>query len=148
MIEIRQGNQKDLPRALELIKELALFEKAPEEVTNTLVMMEKDGFGDHPVYGFIVAEEDGTIYGMSMYYWRYSTWKGKRIYLEDLIVTESMRGCGIGKMLFEATIELGKASGATGMMWQVLDWNEPAIEFYKKYPSKLDAGWINCNLDF
>ncbi|MFY0607347.1 MAG: GNAT family N-acetyltransferase [Cyclobacteriaceae bacterium] len=147
-MKIRKGTKEDIPRAFELIKELALFEKAPEEVTNTVAMMEEDGFGDHPVFGFIVAEEDGVIHGMSMYYWRYSTWKGKRIYLEDLIVTETMRGRGIGKLLFDETIAIGKAEGATGMMWQVLDWNTPAIEFYKKYNAKIEDEWLNCGLDF
>lgn len=148
MVTIRRGTKKDLPEALSLIKELALYEKAPHEVTNTLEMMEEDGFGDNPVYGFIVAEEDGVIYGMSMYYWRYSTWKGKRIYLEDLIVTEEKRGTGIGKKLFDRTIEIGKEAGATGMMWQVLDWNEPAINFYKKYDALIEDGWLNCHLQF
>ena len=147
-INIRKGTADDLPVALALIKELAVFEKAPEEVTNTLEMMMKDGFGDHPVYDFIVAEEDEVICGMSLYYWRYSTWKGRRLYLEDLIVTESKRGLGIGKALFEKTIEIGREAGATGMMWQVLDWNEPAINFYRKYETRLDEEWINCNLEF
>lgn len=145
---IRQGKQEDLPRAFELIKELALYEKAPEQVTNTIDLMIEDGFGSNPVYGFIVAEEDEQIHGMSMYYYRYSTWKGKRLYLEDLIVTENKRGLGIGKKLFEQTLEIAKASGATGMMWQVLDWNEPAINFYKKYNADLEDGWLNCHLSF
>ncbi|MEQ9303409.1 MAG: GNAT family N-acetyltransferase, partial [Marinoscillum sp.] len=95
MVNVRQGTEKDLPGVLELIKELALYEKAPEQVTNTLEMMKEDGFGSSPIFGFIVAEEDEEIVGTSIYYWRYSTWKGKRIYLEDLIVTESKRGSGI-----------------------------------------------------
>ncbi|MEQ8470734.1 MAG: GNAT family N-acetyltransferase [Marinoscillum sp.] len=148
MIKVRQGTREDLPKALELIKELALFEKAPEQVTNTLEMMEKDGFGPAPIFGFILAEENGTIHGMSIYYWRYSTWKGKRIYLEDLIVTESKRGLGIGKLLFDQTIAIGKEQGATGMMWQVLDWNEPAINFYKKYNATIEDEWLNCSLNF
>ncbi len=148
-MKIRKGEYEDLPRVLELIKELALYEKAPEEVNNTLEMMQEDGFGENPVFEFIVAEENDEIHGLSIYYWRYSTWKGKRIYLEDLIVTESQRGAGIGKMLFDETITLGKAGGATGMMWQVLDWNEPAINFYKKYYNAgLEAGWLNGRLDF
>lgn len=148
MITIRQGTKKDLPAAFELIKELALYEKAPDEVNNTLEMMEEDGFGANPVFGFVVAEEDGEIHGMSMYYWRYSTWKGKRIYLEDLIVTEQKRGTGIGKKLFEKTMEVGRQAGATGMMWQVLDWNTPAINFYKKYNAHIEDGWLNCHLQF
>ncbi|MFT6867488.1 MAG: GNAT superfamily N-acetyltransferase [Cyclobacteriaceae bacterium] len=148
MIQIRKGTKSDLPSAFELIKELALFEKAPDEVSNTLEMMEKDGFGEHPIYWYIVAEDGGEIVGMSMYYYRYSTWKGKRLYLEDLVVTESRRGTGIGKMLFERTVEIGKETDCTGMMWQVLDWNEPAINFYQEYGTKMDSGWLNCSLNF
>ncbi len=145
---IRPGRKTDLPRLRELIVELAVFEKEPDAVTNTLQMMEVDGFGTNPIYGFIVAESDDQIIGASIYYYRYSTWKGKRLYLEDLIVTEEHRGVGAGKALFEATIEIGKRSQCTGMMWQVLDWNEPAIQFYKKYNSDLDEQWINCSLSF
>jgi GNAT superfamily N-acetyltransferase len=147
MTTIRKGTKADLPAALELIKELALFEKAPQEVTNTLSMMEEDGFGENPIFGFILAEVDGAIIGMSLYYYRYSTWKGKRLYLEDLIVTESKRGLGIGKLLFEETIEIAKKTNCTGMMWQVLDWNEPAINFYKKYNAHFDGEWVNCSLN-
>ena len=149
MAIIRQGNKEDLPAALGLIRELAIYEKAEHEVDNTVEMMEIDGFGPNPVFGFIVAEEaNGEIIGMSMYYYRYSTWKGKRMYLEDLIVKEAKRGSGVGKLLFERTIEIGKETGCTGMMWQVLDWNEPAINFYKKYNTRMEDNWINCNLDF
>jgi GNAT superfamily N-acetyltransferase len=147
MTSIRKGTKADLPAALELIKELALFEKAPQEVTNTLSMMEEDGFGANPIFGYILAEVDGAIIGMSLYYYRYSTWKGKRLYLEDLIVTESKRGLGIGKLLFEETIEIAKKTNCTGMMWQVLDWNEPAINFYKKYNAHFDGEWVNCSLN-
>lgn len=147
-IQLREGRIEDLPRLRDLIVELAIFEKEPDAVTNTLEMMQEDGFGPNAVYGFIVAELDGNIIGASIYYYRYSTWKGKRMYLEDLIVTEEHRGIGAGKLLFEETIAIGKATGCTGMMWQVLDWNEPAIEFYKKYNSNLDGGWINCNMEF
>lgn len=147
MINIRTGTKADLPAAYALIKELALFEKAPNEVNNTIEMMEKDGFGKNPLFWFIVAEEDEHIIGMSMYYFRYSTWKGKRLYLEDLIVTENKRGLGVGKGLFERTIEIAKETECTGMMWQVLDWNEHAINFYREYGAKLDAGWLNCSLN-
>lgn len=148
MATIRQGKKEDLPAALELIRELAIYEKAEEQVVNTVEMMEKDGFEPNPVFGFIVAEEADEIIGMSLYYYRYSTWKGKRMYLEDLIVTESKRGTGVGKLLFEETIEIAKNTDCTGMMWQVLDWNEPAINFYKKYDTNMEGDWINCNLDF
>ena len=144
---IREGKKSDLPRVLELVKELALFEKAPEQVTNTVAQMEVDGFGDNPTYGMYVAESNGAIVGISIYYYRYSTWKGRRLYLEDIIVTEAERGKGIGKLLFDRTMKKTLEDNCTGMMWQVLDWNEPAIDFYKKYGAKLDNEWINCNLE-
>ncbi|XOV92867.1 MAG: GNAT family N-acetyltransferase [Bacteroidota bacterium] len=148
MVKLRKGTKNDLPRVMELIRELALYEKAPEQVINTVKMMEEDGFGEHPVYGFIVAENDGVIEGLSLYYYRYSTWKGKRLWLEDLIVTESQRGLGTGKKLFERTLEIAREEKCTGMMWQVLDWNEPAINFYRKYNAEFDEEWINCTINF
>lgn len=132
---------------LELIKELAAYERAAHEVSNTLTMMEADGFGPNPIYGFFVAEEDSLIHGLSLYYYRYSTWKGKRLYLEDIIVTQSHRGKGIGKELFDVTMKKALTENCTGMMWQVLEWNTPAIEFYKKYNARLDSEWINCHLE-
>ena len=148
MYEIRKGEKKDLPRVLELVKELALYEKAPEQVINTVEMMEEDGFGANPVYGFFVAVKQSTqeIIGISIYYYRYSTWKGRRLYLEDIVVTESERGNGAGKLLFDRTMLKCLEDKCSGMMWQVLDWNEPAINFYKKYGADLDGQWINCNL--
>ncbi|MEM7550716.1 MAG: GNAT family N-acetyltransferase [Bacteroidota bacterium] len=146
-VSIREGRKNDLPQVLALIKELAEYEKAPHEVSNTVEMMESDGFGENPIYGFFVAEEESTIVGISIYYYRYSTWKGKRLYLEDIVVTEKKRGSGIGKMLFDRIIEKTIETNCTGMMWQVLDWNTPAINFYKKYyKAKLDEEWINCSL--
>jgi GNAT superfamily N-acetyltransferase len=144
---IRQGVKKDLPDVFRLVKELAEYEKAPHEVSNTLAMMEEDGFGKHPIFGFFVAENDRGIVGLSLYYYRYSTWKGKRLYLEDIIVTEKERGSGLGKLLFDRTMEKCVEDSCTGMMWQVLDWNEPAINFYKKYNAKLDYEWVNCHLE-
>lgn len=146
-INIRVGRKEDLPRVLELIKELAEFEKAPHEVINTVEMLEKDGFGPQPIYGFFVAEKNSRIVGLSLFYWRYSTWKGKRLWLEDIIVTESERGGGIGKLLFDRTMQHTLDSNCSGMMWQVLDWNEPAIKFYKKYGSKISGEWHNCVLE-
>ena len=146
-INIRQGKKEDLPRVLELIKELAAFERASHEVTNTLEKLEEDGFGVQPVYGFYVAENSDSSIGLSLYYWRYSTWKGKRLYLEDIIVTESERGKGAGKLLFDRTMQKALDENCTGMMWQVLEWNEPAINFYKKYGAKLDDEWTNCTLE-
>jgi GNAT superfamily N-acetyltransferase len=145
---IRVGTKRDLPRVLELVKELALYERAPHEVTNTVERMEQDGFGPNPIYGLFVAENARGIVGISIYYWRYSTWKGKRLYLEDIIVTESERGSGIGKQLFDRTMQHALDENCAGMIWQVLDWNEPAINFYKKYyNAKLDGEWINCSLE-
>src|SRR5690349_733495 len=146
-INIRVGQKEALTRVLELIKELAEFERAPHEVTNTVKALETDGFGPRPVYGFFVAEKEDRIIGLSLYYWRYSTWKGKRLYLEDIIVTASERGQGAGKLLFDRTMQKALEDDCTGMMWQVLDWNEPAINFYKKYGSRLDDEWVNCSLE-
>ena len=147
-VSIRTGTKQDLPRVLDLVKELALYERAPHEVTNTVERMEKDGFGPNPIYGLFVAENERGIVGISIYYWRYSTWKGKRLYLEDIIVTEKERGSGIGKLLFDRTMKHALDEECTGMLWQVLDWNEPAINFYKKYfNAKLDGEWINCSLE-
>jgi len=146
---VRKGIKSDLRDVLELIKELAEYEHELHQVSNTIEKMEVDGFGEAPVFGFLVAEEEGLIIGTAIYYFRYSTWKGKRLYLEDIIVTEKMRGKGIGKQLFDATVTIGKSTNCTGMMWQVLDWNEPAINFYKKYYDPLiDKGWLNFNLQF
>jgi GNAT superfamily N-acetyltransferase len=147
MIEIREGKKTDIPRVLELIKELAEYEKALHEVTNTVSMLEEDGFGSNPVFGFFVAEEEQEIHGLALYYYRYSTWKGKRLYLEDIVVTQRQRGKGIGKWLFEATMKKVLEENCTGMMWQVLDWNTPAIEFYKRYNTRFDEEWINCHLE-
>jgi len=143
---IRRGKKEDLPSVLILVKELAEFEKAPGEVTNTLRDMETDGFGDQPVFRFFVAEADGIICGIALYFIKYSTWKGKGLYLDDLIVTEKMRGNGIGKKLFDEIIAEAKRIKARQLHWQVLDWNTPAIEFYKKYGATIDAEWLDCKL--
>lgn len=146
-ITIRQGIKNDLPGVFELVKELAEFERAADQVTNTIRQMEIDGFGATPVFGFLVAEDATGIHGLSLYYYRYSTWKGKRLYLEDIIVTASRRGAGIGKMLFAETMKKSVEEGCTGLMWQVLEWNEPAIKFYQSYGATLDAEWTNCSLE-
>ncbi len=143
---IRKGKKEDLPQVLGLIKELALYEKASQEVTNTLDDMLIDGFGPNPIYGLFVAELKGKIIGIAIYYTKYSTWKGKCIFLEDIIITETHRGKGIGKLLFEEIIQVSKECGASRMEWQVLEWNTPAIEFYKKFNAVLDPEWINGKL--
>jgi len=145
-INIRKSRKEDMPSVLELIRELALFEKAPQEVTNTVEDMLQDGFNEHPIFKCLVAETENKIVGMAIYYTKYSTWKGKGIYLDDIVVTESMRSKGIGKLLFDAVIEESKIAGANQLHWQVLDWNEPAISFYKKYKPSFDDEWINCKL--
>lgn len=133
---------------LELIKELAEYEKALHEVTVTLDEFTADGFGASPVWGAFVAELNSEIVGISLYYDRYSTWKGRRLYLEDLVVTERMRGKKIGKLLFDATLEYGKSNQYSGMVFQVLNWNESAINFYKKYSPKFDDEWLNVSIEF
>ena len=153
MIKLRRAVKEDCKRLLELVQELALYEKAPQEVTVSLEHFIESGFGTNPVWWAYVATDTSVeggeyIIGMSLYYIRYSTWKGQSLYLEDLIVTEPMRGKGIGKLLFEVIIEECKLKGFKRMCWQVLDWNEPAINFYKKYNATFDGEWLNGAIDF
>ena len=147
-IEIRRAEKKDCRRLLELIQELADYEKAPNEVTVTLTHFEQSGFGPNPVWWAFVAEINEKVEGFALYYIRYSTWKGQCIYLEDFLVTEKLRGLGAGKLLFDRMIEDAKGKGFHRMVWQVLEWNEPAIHFYKKYNAGLDPEWVNGTLDF
>jgi GNAT superfamily N-acetyltransferase len=143
---IRRAVAADCPRLLELVKELALYEKAPEEVTVTLEHFTESGFGPNPVWWAFVAEVDGVIKGFALYYIRYSTWKGQRMYLEDILVTESFRGKGLGKLLFDRLIEEAIEKNFNGIVWQVLEWNEPAINFYKKYDADFGFEWVNCSI--
>jgi GNAT superfamily N-acetyltransferase len=145
---IRKATKEDLPEVLALVTELAVYEKAGHEVTITLEELEKDGFGENPLYWIILAENEQGILGMAFYYIRYSTWKGRCLYLEDIVVKEEYRGKKIGKVLFEETIKAAKEMNAKLMTWQVLDWNEPAINFYKKFNAELDGEWINGKLRF
>jgi GNAT superfamily N-acetyltransferase len=142
-ITIRRATAADCPRLLELIRELALYEKAPLEVTVSLQHFTQSGFGTQPIWWAFVAEEENLIHGFALYYIRYSTWKGQCLYLEDIIVTEKMRGQGIGGQLFERILEEAKERKLVRVIWQVLEWNEPAIRFYKKYNATLDPEWIN-----
>lgn len=162
-IKIRRAVKEDCPRLLELVTELAIYEKAPDDVTVTLEHFTESGFGKNPVWWSFVASTPGpfsineegkevsesteVINGFALYYIRYSTWKGQAMYLEDIIVTESMRGKKIGKLLFDRLIEEAKEKKLSRIIWQVLDWNKPAINFYKKYNANFDAGWLNCSID-
>ena len=198
-IVIRKAVKEDCPAMMELIHELAVYEKEPEAVTVSFDHFVESGFGEQPVWQAFVAtsplelplvplqgtpngegdektevtvapinasisaissppvgggdrggqDRDFVVVGFALYYIRYSTWKGQRLYLEDFLVSEKMRGKGIGKLLFDTLIEECKAKKYSGMVWQVLDWNEPAINFYKKYPEvSIDSGWLNCNINF
>jgi len=143
---IRKGIKLDIPQALNLVKELAAYEKAPDEVAVTIEEMERDGFGENPIFHFFVAESEGKIMGIALYYIKYSTWKGKCIFLEDIIVTEAFRKSGIGKKLFDEVVKVAKKMNVRRLEWQVLEWNEPAIKFYEKVNSHFDKEWINCKL--
>lgn len=147
-MNIRRGREADLPQVLALIQELADYEKAPHEVTNTLADMQRDGFGPEPIFSFFVAEQSGgPIVGIALYYTAYSTWKGRMLFLEDLVVTEAARGTGLGKKLFDAVVAEARHTGAHRLKWQVLEWNEPAIGFYKRVGANLDPEWHNGNLN-
>ena len=146
---VRPALKQDCPRMMELIRELALYEKAPDEVTVSMDHFIESGFGPDPVWYAWVVELNGTVQGFALYYIRYSTWKGQWIYLEDILITESHRGQGLGKMLFDQLLVVSKEKGYSGMVWQVLDWNEPAIRFYEKFPGVSFSGeWLNARLDF
>ena len=144
---IRRAVREDCARILELVKELEEYEKAPDEVTVTLDHFEESGFGKNPVWWAFVAELDGRVEGFALYYIRFSTWKGQRMYLEDFLVTEKLRGRGMGKKLFDQLVIEAKEKGFTGIVWQVLEWNEPAINFYKKYDASFDSEWVNCAIN-
>jgi len=142
-IRIRKAKREDCAAALELIKELAVFEKEPAAVEVTLAQFEEDGFGTRPIYDLLIGELDGKIRGMALYYEKYSTWKGRALYLEDLIVTESARGKGLGLALFKAVIQEAYDRASGRMEWQVLDWNQPAIDFYKNLGASIEDEWLN-----
>jgi GNAT superfamily N-acetyltransferase len=144
---LRRGQESDLPRVLALIQELAAYEREPDAVTNTLDMMRHDGFGPAPIFGFYVLESGDDLLGLALFYTAYSTWKGRMLYLEDLVVTEAARRGGYGRLLFDAVVAEAQRTGAQRMKWQVLDWNEPAIAFYKKLGATIEREWLNGNLN-
>ena len=143
---IRHGKKEDLKEVLCLIRELAEYENALSEVEITVQELEKDGFGEKPYFGFLVAEKNSTILGLSFYWIRYSTWKGKFLFLEDFIVKKEYRRNDIGSKLFYETLRVCEKMKCKGMCWQVLDWNKPAINFYKKYNASIGSEWLNGKL--
>jgi GNAT superfamily N-acetyltransferase len=145
-ITVRKGYKEDIPAVLGLVKELAAYEKAPDDVVVTVEDMERDGFGDDPIFSFFVAEAEGKVVGMALYYIKYSTWKGRCVFLEDIIVTEKFRRYKIGKQLFEAVVVAAKKLKVRRVEWQVLDWNTPAIKFYEKYDAQFLKEWLSCRL--
>ncbi|GEO09294.1 GNAT family N-acetyltransferase [Segetibacter aerophilus] len=145
-ILIRRAVKEDCSRILELVRELAVFEKAPDEVTVSLKHFEESGFGEAQVWWAFVAELNEVVQAFALYYIRFSTWKGQRMYLEDLLVTEELRGRGIGSLLFDELFKEAKKKKLNGIVWQVLEWNEPAIKFYKKLNASFDAEWVNCSV--
>ncbi|HEY5371216.1 MAG TPA: GNAT family N-acetyltransferase [Hanamia sp.] len=147
-IKIRKAVKEDCQSMMQLIHELAVYEKAPGEVTVKFDHFVESGFGENPVWWAFVAETEHKVIGFALYYIRYSTWKGQRMYLEDILVNEPWRGKGIGKLLFDELINEAKEKNLCGMVWQVLEWNDPAINFYKKYEGvSFDNEWVNCSLE-
>jgi len=146
-MNIRKGAKKDMKAVLDLIQELATFEKEPDAVVVTVADLERDGFGKNPLFHTFVAEVDEEIVGIALYYYRYSTWKGKTIHLEDLIVKEKMRGSGLGFALYSKIIEQGKIDNVRRIEWAVLDWNTPAIDFYIKSGAKVLDDWRVAQMD-
>ncbi len=143
-IIVRKAEKEDCKRMMELVHELAVFERAPKEVTVDCDHFVESGFGEKAVWWAFVAEVEGLVEGFGLYYIRYSTWKGQRMYLEDLIVNEKLRGHGVGTLIFDRLIEEAKEKKFSGMVWQVLDWNASAINFYNKYEGvEIDSGWLN-----
>ena len=147
-VNIRRATEDDMQRVVELIRELAAYEKAPHEVRVDEATLQRDGFGDNPLFHIFLAEDDaGELLGMAFYYIGYSTWKGKMLYLDDLVVKEQYRRQGIGKMLLDKLIEVAKDEDVQQLRWHVLDWNEPAIRFYEKIGVELDPEWITCRMN-
>jgi GNAT superfamily N-acetyltransferase len=146
-MQVRQGIKADMKAVLSLIQELAIFEKEPDAVVVTEADLIRDGFGENPLFHTFVAEENGKIIGMALYYYRYSTWKGKTIHLEDLVVRENKRGTGAGFALYSAIIEQGKKDNVRRIEWNVLDWNTNAIHFYEKSGAKVLSDWRVVHMD-
>ena len=146
-MNIRKGNPEDMEAVLGLIKELAVFENESNAVVITTEDLVRDGFSASPSFQVFVAEVAAQIVGIALYYYRYSTWKGKTIHLEDLVVKENMRGSGVGFALYSEIIKQGKKDNVRRIEWNVLDWNTPAIEFYKKSGAKIVDDWKVIQMD-
>ena len=146
-MNIRKATKNDMPQVLELIQELAIFEKEPDAVVVTVDDLVRDGFSENPLFQCFVAEVENEIIGMALYYYRYSTWKGKTIHLEDLIVKENKRGTGAGFALYKEIIKQGKSENVRRIEWNVLDWNTPAIDFYEKSGAKVLGDWRVVHMD-
>ena len=144
---VRPAEPKDVSRIFDLIKELAFYEKAPEQVTNTVEILHRDLFID-PICEAIVAEENGTVHGFALFYTSYSTWKGRSLYLEDFYVSEDQRKRGIGQLLFDEVLRIAKERKVARMDWQVLEWNQLALDFYAKNNAMLDPEWVNGRFIF
>lgn len=144
---IRNAKKEDMPQVLHLINELAVFEKEPDAVEVTLEDLENDGFGTQPAFHCFVAEADKKVEGIALVYNRYSTWKGKIIHLEDLIVSQNMRGSGMGTALLDEVVKYGHKKGVKRINWEVIDWNEPAIAFYEKKGANVMRDWDVVQLD-
>jgi GNAT superfamily N-acetyltransferase len=143
---VRQGTESDLQELHRLIRELAEYERCAGEVEAGVDELRQWGFGPGRLFGFFVAERQDSIVGIALYYFKYSTWKGRCLFLEDLIVTEAERRKGYGTMLFEAVVALAKREQVRRLEWQVLDWNKPALDFYHTYDAVTDGEWLNCKL--
>lgn len=144
---IRPAKKEDLPQILDLIKELAAFEKEPDAVEVDLNTLEEEGFGENPLFNCFVAEVENKIEGMALIYFRFSTWKGRTVHLEDLIVRENMRGTGLGSALYKKVIEFAVEKGVKRTEWVVLDWNKPAVEFYKRSGATVFDNWNTVQMD-
>ena len=151
-MNIRKGKSEDMKSVLELIHELAIFENEPDAVVITVDDLVRDGFGEKPLFHVFVAEIENNqkqkeIVGIALYYYRYSTWKGKTIHLEDLIVKEKMRGTGLGSALYAEIMQQGKRDNVRRVEWNVLDWNTPAVKFYENSGAKILNGWQVVQMD-
>ena len=144
---VRKGEKNDMPAVLDLIKELAVFEKEPNAVVVTESDLVRDGFSENPLFYTFIAEVEGQIIGMALYYYRYSTWKGKTIHLEDLIVKENKRQFGIGKALYDAVLTYALKEKVRRVEWVVLDWNKPAIDFYIKSGARILSDWETVQMN-